>query len=188
MVSRNKQVTLEDLPKIKLDVGERLELFNESPSSDDQPPFYKKGWRNVKSMWEYRWEPNDRSEYCKSLAWLKDPIQLCKLVKSFKDKGDYTPTNELLNTINKYNKYYEVTYLLQGHSRQGYHDHTTLGIYILKTETQEEFKKRKKWQESYINKILIARGKEEKENKERKKKKDLQQLKRLKRKYEGEDK
>jgi len=177
-------MTLNDLPKIKLDISERLDLFKEGPGNTDKIPFYKNGWKNVKSMWDFRWESENRNEYCKSLIWLRKPIQICKMVKSFKAESDYASTREVLDTLKEYSEQYEVNYSLQKHSRNGYYDHTTLDIYIMKKETPDEFKIRKKWQENYINKILDTRKKEVEEKKKREKKKEIQQLKILKEKYE----
>lgn len=154
-----KRVTLDDLPSIKLENFERLNLFDEYSCDMDELPFYKDGWRNKRSMNDYRFV--DKDDLCKSISWLAKPIEIQRIVHSISSRC--ADENSSLNELNDLISSYEIgdaklEYKMNEHLRNyGYHDCTTFDIYEVRKETPEEFSVRKKWQERYINKVLKNR-------------------------------
>jgi len=172
-----KKIKLENLGKIELDTCERLDLFREGVLCKEKIPFYSDGWKNYKSMWDYRWEKNHSNEFCKSLLWLKKPIEICKKVGSFGRR--VIDAKLVLDILNKH-KDYKTTFVIKGDDSE---DSLTLNIYIHRTENNEEFKARKEWQENFITKILLERKKNIEESKLEEEKKEKELLKKLKSKY-----
>lgn len=190
-----KQITkLSEIVDIELNTGDRLGLFNESCSEENNTVNfkYKDGWELNRSMWDYRWE-TDNSNVCKSLKWLGMAQKLRKKIKSIKNNNRFNEKQEhhlecngnLLNTISKYeNDGFNTYYKIQRHSTSmGHYSHSTFDIYITRRETNIEFEDRSNAQLKYINDILKSRFKEKQDKDIMEASQELAQYKMLQEKF-----
>lgn len=178
-----KITSLSEITKIKLDTGERLGLFNESciEKNNTVDFSYGIGWNNAETMWKYRF--TDKSDLCKSLAWIAEPIQLRKRIKSVKTTEEFTDCAEILSIINKY-KDSKVFFQLKKHSGHGgYFSHSTLDLFIHRMETKDDFERRSKAQIEYINLILQEKHETELALEKAIDDKDHKEFQRLKKKF-----
>jgi hypothetical protein len=164
---------LKQINSLKLSITEKLNLFNINSHEVNLP--YKDGWESFNSVYDYR-------EESKSLEWLAKPIILKKKIGEFKTDG-LTPYDEVNKLVN--NQEHKVHFDLVAHRWVGgYYNHTTLDIYIVREETDEEFKSRTKGQLEYLNKLLDKRQEVNIKERQLVEQKEKEELVRLKEKYD----